>query len=50
MPTVHVDDNEVARRGFYGTWVTLVSEVANKSERVEGYSVEEPVLPTLRVT
>ena len=49
VPAIHINDNKVALRGFYGARVALVSEVAEESERIEGCSVEEPVLPALRV-
>lgn len=47
VPTVHVNDDEVARWGSYGAWVTVMPKVANVSERIEGGSVKEPILPVL---
>ena len=47
VPTVHVDDGEVARCGSYGTWVTIMTKMANEVERIEGGPLKEPVLPVL---
>lgn len=47
VPTIHVDDGEVARWRVNGAWITGMPEVADESKRVEGGSFKEPILPEL---
>ena len=49
VPTVGVDNGENTRWGSKGARVAVMSKVANKSERMEGGSVEKPIPPVLRV-
>ena len=44
MPTVGINNGEVVGLGSKEAWVTVVPKIANKSEQIEGGSVEEPVL------
>jgi len=48
VPTIHVNDGEVLRWGFYGARITVMPKITNKSKRVEGGPVEEPAPPVLR--
>lgn len=50
MPTVGVDNGEIARCRFQGTWFTVMPKVADESERVESSSIKESILPALRAT
>ena len=47
MPTVDVDNGELAVGGVCGAWITVVSKVTDVSERIERGPIKKPVLPVL---